>query len=712
MSRRNECAVGLMLSIVCAANVTAHPPVPELKHPPGQAEPPSREVAAMPGGPSFLEPLKATFAAYDGVPAEFPGGALLQTWAVSGGKMIIHFEAAMLDVLGLEVSELRATVASPAPSVVPMEPPFMAFLIGADSTMLVEVIDGVFHRFAGGDLLIDGGFALSSPDGGAEYFDFTVSGTAKPHGPAMPDAALSMIAGPMEAAASLTLETPGIVDIDTVAGTMILSGMGLALTEDAAADLGRPALAGQVIGSAAILANLKVIASEGIEAIANSTPRIVGTDVKLGQLYGIGVAGREGAFPNGINGLSMATTSCNVGTTDVPWLAPMNVDHPGITMNLYRVSGDRFEQIGASDVKHAFFALSSSQCTPCQNPSNGTFLGVGCSDTYGSSNNSDRNWLAPRGEWFASGAKWPCKGSHFSGGQADCIRRHGSGGHTPVEHRLRVNDVDLDNPGATYYYEALYLVAGDGNKWNNIGHKTTEMSWTGSTWSFSSSGFGTPPVEGAALVSYADNYDRIETNSGEIVVGWKVTNLGGGDYRYNYVVFNYTFDPAIAALSVPVDVPVQNFGSNSWSEILSGNPADAWSFQDTATTVSWTMPTDTNALEWGYVHTFWFECASPPINGTVTLDAYNAYGGGALESSFAQVPQPACVCADLNFDGSVDLVDFTMFALCFGRPASTLGCLCGDLNGDGLVSLLDFATFANLFGKPAPSASPPNCGGL
>lgn len=701
---RNECAVGLVLLVICAANVAAHPPE--------QAEPSSRDVAALPTGRSFLEPLKATFAAYDGKPAEFQGGKLLQTWGVSGGKVIVHFEAALLDVLGLEVSELRATVALPAPSVVPMEPPFTGFLIGSDSTMLVEVIDGVFARFAGGDLLIDGGFALSSPDGEAEYFDFAVSGTAKPNGRAMPDGALSMIAGPVEAATSMTLEAPGIVDIDTVAGTMILSGIGLALTEDAAADLGLPALAGQVIGSATILTNLKVIASEGIEAIANTTPRIAGTDVKLGQLYGIGVAGREGTFPNGTNGLSMATTSCNVGTRDVPWLAPMSSDHPGIVMNLYRELGDRFEQIGASDVKHGFFALSSSQCTPCQNPSDSTFLGVGCSDTYAFSNNSDRNWLAPRVEWTPSGAKWgPCE-SHFDGVPVNCVRNHGSGGHTPVEHRLRVNDADLDNTGATYYYEAFYLIAGDGNRWNNIGHKTATMNWTGFTWSFSSSSSGTPPVEGAALVSYADDYDRLLTNNGEIVVGWKVTDLGGGNYRYNYVVFNYTFDPAIAAVSVPVDLPVQNVGSNSWSEILSGNPADAWSVQISPTMVTWTMPTDTNPIEWGYVHTFWFECASPPVTRPVTLDAYNAYGGGALESPFARVPQPACVCADLDFSGSVDLVDFALFGVCFGKPASSPGCLCADMTGDGLVNLNDFALFLDLFGKTAPSASPPDCGGL
>jgi hypothetical protein len=117
-------------------------------------------------------------------------------------------------------------------------------------------------------------------------------------------------------------------------------------------------------------------------------------------------------------------------------------------MAIYREYNGRFEQIGVSDMKHGFFALSNDDCTPCQHPSGGTFLGVGCSDTYGSSNNSDRQWLGPRDEWRSMPGTWECTGSHFSGDQADCVRRHGSSGHGSTDHRLVALDSELATPGA------------------------------------------------------------------------------------------------------------------------------------------------------------------------------------------------------------------------------------------------------------------------
>ena len=69
----------------------------------------------------------------------------------------------------------------------------------------------------------------------------------------------------------------------------------------------------------------------------------------------------------------MATTSCNNGDQPLDWLQLPKTDHPVIPQNLYRMTGgtdntERFEQIGQSWLKHAFFALEDTVCSTCVTP--------------------------------------------------------------------------------------------------------------------------------------------------------------------------------------------------------------------------------------------------------------------------------------------------------------------------------------------------------
>jgi hypothetical protein len=155
------------------------------------------------------------------------------------------------------------------------------------------------------------------------------------------------------------------------------------ISEPWARAIGRPELAGWVIGLGVVRARAERL-SVTPETGPAYQPRFTGgvLDVSLGVLESIQQVAHAGTFPNGSVAVSMATTSCNVGTVDVPWLAPMEKQHPVIHMALYRLLDGRFEQIGVSWLKHGFYALSNNDCTPCENPSDGSFLGVGCSDTY------------------------------------------------------------------------------------------------------------------------------------------------------------------------------------------------------------------------------------------------------------------------------------------------------------------------------------------
>jgi hypothetical protein len=67
-------------------------------------------------------------------------------------------------------------------------------------------------------------------------------------------------------------------------------------------------------------------------------------------------------------------------------------------------------------------------------------------------------------------------------------------------------------------------------------------------------------------------------------------------------------------------------------------------------------------------------------------------------------------CGDINGSGgSVDLVDFASFAVCFGlSPNSSVACACSDMNHDGAINLQDFATFSLIFNAVSTNTVP-NC---
>ncbi|MCH7705274.1 MAG: hypothetical protein IIB61_09180 [Planctomycetes bacterium] len=125
----------------------------------------------------------------------------------------------------------------------------------------------------------------------------------------------------------------------------------------------------------------RVVEAESVDADA-SVAAIRVPDMTFCQLYDLRQHGRVGS----VVGLALATTSWNVGTADLMWFQSPDPRHPFIVQNLYRIEADRFEQIGQSWIKHGFFALDDEQCgVPCtyeDGHSRGSWLGVGCTDTY------------------------------------------------------------------------------------------------------------------------------------------------------------------------------------------------------------------------------------------------------------------------------------------------------------------------------------------
>lgn len=389
--------------------------------------------------------------------------------------------------------------------------------------------------------------------------------------------------------------------------------------------IGRPELAGWVLGMGEIRAASELV-STSPDLKPAYVPKFAGglKDVSLSALSSIQSVGHAGTFPTGQVALSMSTTSCNVGEVDVPWLAPMQEDHPLIHMAIYRLMNGRFEQIGVSWMKHGFFALSNPGCTgPCMNPSDGSYLAVSCNDTYGVSNNQDRNYLGPREEVNPYTGTWTCSGSHFSGGVADCLRRHGSGGHGVLDHRLIANDADLANAGATYYYEGWYIVRGDESP-NNWASRACTMSWNGTAWQFTTPTTGNAIRPDAALTRWGDQSTQfnVAADDGEALLAVTTTDLGGGIFHYEYALLNRNSDRQIRSFSIPVEgvANITNVGFHD----NDGAGANDWASEVKNGKITWEMQADPNgeALEFGYMNNFRFDADAAPADVDITMGLF------------------------------------------------------------------------------------------
>jgi hypothetical protein len=375
-------------------------------------------------------------------------------------------------------------------------------------------------------------------------------------------------------------------------------------------------------------------------------------DVQLGILSSITQLGHVGTFPTGRAGLSTSTTSCNAGDVQVDWLAPMAEEHPGITQSLYRMMGDRFEQVGTAWVKHGFFALANSQCTPCQGGSaQGKFLGIGCSDTYGTSNNGNRLYLGPRDEWNPHTSEWEACGSFFDGVPVDCLRDEFGSGFGPVDHRLEAFDADLGLPGATYFYEANYLVKDDANKLNNIGSRRCTMSWTGTAWSFStpSPGAGNPLLHGPAIDRYGDlrTVVSLAPADGRVVLAVKTVDLGGGLWRYEYALFNWDLHRKVRAFTVPSCGNAFDF----YFHDIDDQAANDWVPDESLGNLTWTFPDVVlpghkvaGPLGFATLYNFGFTSDRAPGTRNAVLELHEPGAGGDLHAASTLAPG----CLDLS----------------------------------------------------------------
>ena len=466
---------------------------------------------------------------------------------------------------------------------------------------------------------------------------------------------------------------------DRAAGVFRLASRDVRISRALAEALGRPELAGQSIGRAVVEASAAWVGGEApapFDAFlpdGGDVPRGgIGPDVTFCQLYGQAPYGREGD----IVGLSIATTSWNLGTADLMWFARPDNRHPFIVMDLFRIKtvdgSERFEQIGQSWIKHAYYALSNIQCGgSCSfeaGHSRGNWLGMGCTDTYGASLNAGQGGLGPRFEVNPWTGHWEYTGSHFQDPP--------SHQHDGIAHRLQVHHADLDpaqNPGATYYGSSFYVALDDVDAMNSGAWKpTTPYQDPGhptcnppDCWRFSMSGSGTFPNigfpldawEGATQTLLAQEIPVIEFESpdGRCILAAKVTELGGGIWHYEYALLNVDMDRKVRSFGIPVnqDAAITNIGFNAVHSHDEPYSNEAWTAAIDNGAIVWS--TDDNPLRWSTMYNFRFDCDAQPIDDTtVTLGLYEP---GSPQTVTGTTIGPLPEVPDCNTNGVSDPCD-------------------------------------------------------
>ncbi len=546
-----------------------------------------------------------------------------ETWRVTGGATTFEFANGLLNDLGFQVVRANTT-AKPRFDM----PAGLGFALG-DSTMLFSIQDHRFEQFQSGRLTHQGGFSFQNGKRSIPLQGFSIQPKS-----ALPQMGLYMDGGKGQ---PITLDiNHAKVYWDPAKQQLLIGYADLVVTAEWARSIGRPDLAGQLLGQVTVLADAKWSGGDPAKPFKGwgdpDGETDVPLDVSIVECYGLTSFGHTGTFPNGNNGLSMATTSCNPGNANIPWFAPMDERHPVIAMQMYREFNGRFEEVGNSWLKHGFFALNSNQCGSCQHPGTGTLLGVNCSDTYSSGNNASQYYLGGRDEVNPFTGLWTCRGSWFSNYQPDCTRRNDGSSLSTTDHRLEVLDADLGVAGATYYYEAYYISREDINKYNNVSsRRISGMSWSGSRWNITTS--SEAMRSGPAITRYGDmNATATPRTEGDAILAVKTTDLGGGMWRYNYALYVHDLDRQLRTFSIPVGdtATVSNLGFHD----IDSNSGNNWTPVRSGGNLTWSTgtfgQTGANPLKYATVFNFWFDSNTAPVDSTATLGQFKAGIEGPL----------------------------------------------------------------------------------
>ncbi|MBL8877699.1 MAG: hypothetical protein JNG88_01160 [Phycisphaerales bacterium] len=435
-------------------------------------------------------------------------------------------------------------------------------------------------------------------------------------------------------------------------------------------------------------------ASEPIEGgLSSAGPDVKYTDCTSSDNHGV-----VGA----IRAYSFGTNTCNIGNQNLLWT---NNGTPAIGFNMFRLSDGRLIQIGLGFAKTACCAAAGNGCGMNCNGQGGNVLGSGCLDVYGSGWNASQPRLAPRSVINA----YTGTIGAFAGTSGNAIFR-----------RCQVLDTDLTTPNALYFMDGLYVGTDDataGNRNNNASYKRVTVAAGTRNLTFQGAmQQAVPGIQawrdhglGANTPDPTVNIGQVDVPSeGRFWYAFKVTSLPNGNFRYDYAVYNLTSDRSGGSFRVPLPplATVTNIGFRD-VDYHSGEPysnAD-WVVDVAADGITWRSPQtfeqnpNSNALRWGTMYNFWFECDRRSTRADATLGLFKPHTPNNVTFT-ADVPM--ATTGDLNCDGRVDNFDIDAFVTALGDAEAYAveypGCdrMHGDVNGDGAVNNFDINAFVNI----------------
>ncbi len=458
---------------------------------------------------------------------------------------------------------------------------------------------------------------------------------------------------------SVTLDAPRWAQAMRLAAEVLVS-------RTWAQELGEPRYAEGPIGRLVLTGNLRTAGEETVGLAEGASPSntgstagVIGPDVIVGNLHQSASYGSSG----GISAFAVGTVSCNVGDVWLNWINNTN-QHPVIGQSMYRLKNDRFEHIGQSWLKHGFYALSEGLCySDCQS-TNGSHLGVHCSDPYSASLNGTQYNLGPKYQVNAHTGyfDYPPASPPYSG---------------IIARRLQVKNSDLDpalDGGGIYFVEGQYVTPDDaaaGNQNNNASYRRITVSGGGTSWGISLT--STTQREQPGIRAWKDTDPTVvETDvqvpdDGLFIVAAKVTDLANGYWHYEYAVQNLNSHRSARAFTVPIDPQgkIINIGFHDvayhsgepyfltdWTPVVSGDTI-SWS------TLDYNTSSVANALRWGTLYNFRFDANRPPQSTDVTLTLYRPGSPGEVTATTVGPVTNGSDCNGNNVPDSVDIANGT-----------------------------------------------------
>jgi hypothetical protein len=299
---------------------------------------------------------------------------------------------------------------------------------------------------------------------------------------------------------------------------------------------------------------------------------------------------------------------------------------------------------------------------------------VRCSDPYTASRNGEQTNAGPKWQVNAhTGAfTYPPANPAWSGS---------------VARRVQVPISELAPNSATirYFGTGQYVTPDDalaGNQNNNESWREVTVSGSGTAWNFGFTG-GTQRAQYALKAwTVAETGVTLREmqvpGDGLVILGYKATNLGGGQYHYEYAIQNLNNDRSIGSFSVPLgagvvltNVEFNDVAYHSGDGIgnVSRDGTD-WAPTITGSSITWQTPQthaqnpNGNAIRWGTTYSFRFDANAAPNAVTATLGHFAIAGTSTTTVDGPGTGGPAS------------------FAFCFGDGTGT-ACPCGNNSTPG-----------------------------